>query len=94
MVVRADLPVGLQGAQILHAAGESADPRPPPGTRGVALVARDEIHLRCVDEALELAGVRHHLVIEDDGQAMAIGVNPTHDCTAIRKVLSRLKLMG
>ncbi len=90
VVVRADLPLGSQVAQTVHAAGESADPRPAPGCIAVALHARDEAHLVAIAARLSHAGVRHHVVVEEDGRWMAIGVNPTRDRAAVRKVLSSL----
>jgi hypothetical protein len=97
VIVRSDIPTGMQVANATHAAGESADPRPFPGTIAVALQARDEQHLRQVADSLSRAGIRHALVIEGDGsytnQLMAIGVNPTTDRAAVRKVLSSLPLV-
>lgn len=89
-IVRADLPLGLQLAQTVHAAGESATPLPRPGTHAVALHARDEAHLREVAARLDARGIRHHRVLEDDGQLMAIGIPPTTDRDPIRKALSSL----
>lgn len=88
-----DIPIGSQVAQVVHAAGESAFPRPVPGAIAVALHARDELHLLQIADRLQAAGIPHHLVIEDDGQHMAIGVNPTTDRAAVRKVLSSLPLV-
>jgi len=93
VIVRQDIPLGSQVAQSVHAAGESADPRPEPGTIAVALHARDEDHLLAIAAALDRAGIRHCHVVEDDGQLMAIGVNPTRDRAAVRKVLSSLPLV-
>lgn len=99
VIVRADLPVGSQVAQTVHAAGESALPRPIPGTIAVALHARDEEHLK--DVALQLAerGITYHCVHEalDDakypGQLMAIGIHPTSDRLKLRRALSSLPLV-
>lgn len=95
-VVRADLPPGLQMAQVIHAAGESASPRPMPGTHAVALHARDEQHLAELAQRLYDAGIEHHCVFEADddpqypGQMMAIGLYPTRDKDKVKKVLSSL----
>ncbi len=92
-----DVPIGIQVANGLHAAGESADPRPEPGAIAVALHARDEGHLLELAAALDRAGIRHHHVVEGDGphagQLMSIGVNPTIDRAAVRRVLSSLPLV-
>lgn len=99
IIVRADLPIGSQVAQSIHAAGESSVPKPEPGCIAVALHARDEAHLRAVSDRLAAAGIQHHHVVEsaDDpkyaGQLMAIGVRPTTDRAAIRKVTSDLPLV-
>ena len=91
--MRSDIPIGQQVAQVVHAAGESSDPRPCPGSIAVALHARDEDHLLEIAAALDRAGIRHCHVVEDDGRLMAIGVNPTRDRAAVRKVLSSLPLV-
>lgn len=93
VIVRADLPHGLQVAQTIHAAGESAPRRLPAGTIAVALAARDAPHLLELGEALTRAAIPHVLVREDDGEPMSIGVEPTHDRRAVRKVLSSVPLV-
>ena len=89
-IVRADLPHGLQMAQTVHAAGESASPRPKPGTHAVALHAKDEAHIREIAQRLFDAGIEHHCVFECDddpdypGQLMSIGLYPrTGKCKEI-----------
>lgn len=93
-VVRADITLGQQFAQLLHAAGESAGGPLPEETIAVALHARDEAHLREIAAQLTTAGVAHHLVVECDGQAMALGCVPTTDRARLRRVTSMLPLMG
>lgn len=97
IIVRADLPIGSQVAQVIHAAGESASPKPEPGAIAVALHAKDEHHLLEIASALAHARIPHHLVVEADApyadQYMAIGVHPTTDRLAVRKVLSALPLV-
>lgn len=90
VIVRKDLPVGLQVAQVVHAAGESSPCRVPVGTVAVALHARDESHLLSLSDALKVAQITHHVVLESDGHAMAIGLEPTTDRLRVRKVLSQL----
>jgi hypothetical protein len=96
VVVRRDIPLGAQLAQSVHAAGESAELRPLPGTTAVVLHAADEMHLKLIKARLDKAELRHHLVIESEGefanQMMSIGLAPTSDRTAIKKVLSSLPL--
>jgi len=93
VVVRSDIPHGAQVAQAVHAAGESTRERVLPGTIAVALHARDEAHLRELHEKLVVANIPHHVVEECDGQWMAIGIEPTTNRAAIRKVTSALPLV-
>ena len=93
VIVRADLPHGAQVAQTIHAAGESTPQRCTPGTIAVALHARDEVHLRAVAAKLSLAGIPHCVVEECNGEAMSIGIEPTTDRAAVRKVVSALPLV-
>lgn len=94
--MRSDLPVGVQIAQIGHAAGESVNTRLPDGTIVVALHVPTETTLRDIARALGERSLTHKLVLEGDGpyagQAMAIGVEPTTDRAAVRKVVSALPL--
>jgi hypothetical protein len=63
----------------------------------VALVVPDETSLRRVAEALGEHSLTHKLIVEDAGpfagQAMALGIQPTTDRAAIRKVTSALPLV-
>jgi hypothetical protein len=82
----------------VHAAGESAPIRVPTNTIAVALAARDENHLRMISDALELADIRHVLIREpidgrEGGEAMSIGIEPTRNRLAIKKVTSSLPLV-
>ena len=74
MIVRSDVPTGLAGAMILHAAGETGPA--PGGTVAILLAAADEDELR----ALAQMDSDSHLVVECDGpfagQALAIGFPP------------------
>lgn len=91
-VVRSDLPPGVRAAYLIHAAGESVRYRVPPGTRAVALAARDEQHLRDVAEQLERHEVDHRAVWED-GVLFAVGVSPVSDLAQVKRVTSSLPLM-
>lgn len=106
VIVRADLPHGSQVAQTIHAAGESifcgtnerqrewsAIEPVVPGTIAVALHARDESHLKSIAHDLAEACIDHHVVEECDGEWMSIGLRPTTDRAAVRKVLSQLPLV-
>lgn len=96
MVIRKDLPFGVALAQLVHAAGESAqNTEVPPNTHAVVLAVPDEATLLAVEEKLlrhniELASIR-----EPDspwcGQLMAIGIKP-QSREKIRKLLSNLPL--
>jgi hypothetical protein len=94
--VRADLPTGVQAAQLIHAAGQSSPGNLPPGTYAVALTVPDEAALRALADDLGAAGLPRHLVVEDDapysGQAMALGIAPG-DRKRLKPYLSRYPLL-
>lgn len=93
-IVRGDLPPGVQVAQTAHAASEASG-HPP--TIVVALMVPDEASLRRVAEALGENSLTYKLITEEDGpyagQAMAVGIAPSTDRKAIRKVTSALPLV-
>ncbi|MEM9462699.1 MAG: hypothetical protein AAGF11_51600 [Myxococcota bacterium] len=96
-IVRADLPRGVLAAQLIHAAGESSPGSLPSGTRAVALAARDEAHLRSIEQCLVRLGIEHRAIREPDppwcGALMAIGLMPVSDRTKVRKATRRLPLL-
>lgn len=93
--MRADLPLGVVCAQLVHAAGETGPTHP--GTHAVVLAARDEAHLGQLAERLADLGIPHHRVHEPDapwnGALMAVGLYPTTDRTRLKSVLGRLPLI-
>lgn len=95
MIVRADIPRGLQGANIIHAAGESSPGNLPSGTHAVCLTVPDELALRAVADRLAAAGVAFVSIVESDapfaGCLMAIGCAPAGKET-LRRHLSALPL--
>lgn len=95
-MVRADLPRGLQAAQMVHAAGESSPGDLPDGTHAVVLTAADELSLHRVARTLEAAGVSFVRIHESDppwdGALMALGVRPVRKEVA-RRWLSSLPLL-
>lgn len=94
VIVRNDLPHGVQVAQTVHAAGESAGGPLPDGTIAVALSAPSEAAIRKLAQDFARQAIAHRLIVEDAGpwagQAMAIGVTPTCDRKTIRRLTSRL----
>jgi hypothetical protein len=92
--VRSDLPHGVQIAQTAHAASEASG-HPP--TIVVALAVPDEASLLRVVEALGQHSLTYKLITEEDGvyagQAMAVGLKPSADRTAIRRAVSSLPLV-
>lgn len=97
VVVRTDLPIGLMAAQIVHAAGESAQHGLlPPDAHAVVLAVPSEDALREVHARLELERVAHICITENDppfdGQMMAIGLVPAKK-EKLRKYLSSLPLL-
>lgn len=97
VIVRGDLPHGVQVAQTIHAAGESCEGPLPSGTYAIALSARDERHLEDIATRLWDAEVPHTAIREPDppynGQLMAVGIWPTEDRQRIRRVTSDLPLV-
>jgi len=106
VIVRADLTVGQQFAQAVHAAGESAaNCDVPEGTHAVVLQVNDEEHLLDIASKLHWAGIKNYkLIIEpdlplyedrplEDGQGTAIGIPPTQDRKKIASVLGQLGLL-
>lgn len=87
-MVRADLPRGVQAANLIHAAGHTGFAPLPAGVYAVALTVPDELELRALANRLARAGLPRHLVVESDepyaGQAMALGIRPLN-----RKLLAR-----
>ena len=96
MVVRSDVPRGIQAAMICHAAGESSPGNLPADTYAIVLTCRDELHLALVADELEARGVALVRVHEPDppyrGALMALGLRPARK-EALRRHLSCLPLL-
>jgi hypothetical protein len=96
VIVRGDLPRGIQAAHLVHAAGESSPGDLPSDTYAVVLTARDELHLALVADALEAKGVALVRVREPDppwnGALMALGLRPARK-EALRRLVSALPLL-
>jgi hypothetical protein len=98
-VIRADLPIGVQGAQLIHAAGESALLAAAECVGkliyAVCLTARDEAQLGELERQLTLAGIRHYAMREPDlgGALTAIGICPIEDRRMVRRYLSSYPLL-
>lgn len=97
-IVRADLPLGVQLAQTVHAAGESSPGDLPSDTRAVMLHAAGAEELLALEAKLRAAGVTFTSIREPDmpwdGQIMAIGLKPCIRTKALRKLMSGLPLAG
>lgn len=95
-LTRADLPHGVQAAQLIHAAGESSPGKLPPRTHAYALVTTDEDQLKQIGWELFKNGISHRLIFEPDapytGQLMAIGVTP-RPRSEVKGYFSALKLL-
>lgn len=96
MVVRGDLPRGIQAANIVHAAGESSPGNLPSGTHAVCLVVPGEKELWELERRLRHGGVKFSAIIESDSlftaQLMAIGCIPAGK-EVLRRFLSALPLL-
>ncbi len=79
-IVRADLPLGVLAAMLIHAAGESSPGSLPFGTHAVALAAEDEAHLSKIERRLAFSRIDHVAIREPSapyhGALMAIGLPP------------------
>jgi DNA gyrase inhibitor GyrI len=97
VIVRSDLPHGVQVAQTIHAAGESCEGPLPSGTYAVALAVPNEDSLRSLAQRLWDGEVPHTVIEEVDGpfagQAMAIGCWPTRERERMRRFTSSLPLV-
>lgn len=97
MIIRADLPVGTQLAQTIHAAGESSPGNLPGDTRAIALSVVSEDQLLDLEARLLAAGIQHHCIREPDapylGAAMAIGLTPQPRTPQIKRLLGKLPLI-
>jgi hypothetical protein len=95
-LVRRDLPLGVQLAQVVHAAGESTQGvELPENTHAVALHARSQDELLAMEGKLRAAGIPHRSIREVDapyeGQLLAIGIHPFAG-QEVRRLLSSLPL--
>lgn len=93
VIVRKDLPPGIQAAMIVHAAGESGAIRGvPPHTHAVVLTVADEAAL--VELSRQMEGP-WSLILESDepysGQLMAIGIAPSTAAELAPQALRALK---
>jgi hypothetical protein len=96
VIVRSDLPRGVQAAQIAHAAGESSPGGLASGTYAVVLGVTDEATLASVCVRLEAAGIASVKIYEPDapfhGALMAVGVVPRKK-SEVQRTLSSLPLL-
>ena len=75
VIVRDDLSRGVLAAQVTHAAGESSPGNLSSGTYAVVLSAKSAEELLEIRQRLKAANVSH-VLIEEEGEPMAIGVQP------------------
>lgn len=98
IIVREDLPLGFQAAQICHAANRSIATTLSNFDAVVVLGVQNQHDLLNVAQTLQFAGVKHTLIQESDPphayQYTAIGVFPVRDRSLIKKCLSTLPLFG
>jgi peptidyl-tRNA hydrolase len=96
VIVRSDLPRGLQAAQVVHAAGESSPGNLAPGTFAVVLSVANEEELLDVGARLLRERVPFVPIYEPDapfsGALMAIGLRPARK-EVLRRHVSSLKLL-
>lgn len=92
-IVRGDLTIGQQFAQMIHAVGESSPYRIPKNTVAVGLRCKDQPELLELHSKLEAASIPHVLICECDGEPMSIGIEPTRDRKSIKRLTSHLPLV-
>jgi len=98
-ITRSDIPRGLQAAQLIHAAGESARLAAslPPGTHAIALEVHNEAALAALGCALDAARITHTKIYENDlpydGQLMGIGIAPLPRSPQLKRLLGGVKLL-
>ncbi len=96
VIVRSDLPRGMQAAHLVHAAGESSPGDVPKDMHAVVLTVPDESALDALAGRLRHAGVAHVVIDEPDapynGQRTAIGLVPGRK-EVLRRHLSSLPLL-
>jgi hypothetical protein len=96
VIVRADLPRGVQAAQIVHAAGESSPGNLPDGTFAFVLAVPNRDALEGVAAKLAERGIAHRRIEEPDapwnGELMALGVVPARK-EVLQRALSSLPLL-
>jgi len=96
VIVRADLPRGIQAAQIVHAAGESVSGPVPEGTYAVCLACPNERALVKFADELRQKGVHFTSIFEPDapydGALMALGLAPRRK-EELRRHVSALPLL-
>lgn len=97
VIVRDDLPRGVLGAMIVHAAGITGGPHAAPA-HAVVLSVPNADALLAVASQLEASAVPHHLVNEPDppwsGAPMAIGIDPATPFDTFQHVTRRLQLLA
>jgi peptidyl-tRNA hydrolase len=95
VAVRSDLPRGFLVAQVIHAAGESADLGLPEGTYAIALGATPS-QLEDLARRLKAEGVAHRAIIEGDGEhrgeLTAVGIAPAN-VEEVKRFVSSLPLL-
>ncbi len=96
MIVRKDLPRGLQSAMLVHAAGESSPGNLPHDTHAIVLAVPDEPALVALAERLAKRGVAHVTIREPDAPwndaLMSIGLMPARR-EDLKRHLSSLPLL-
>ncbi len=94
-IVRKNLPIGMIGAGLIHAAGESCGV--PEHTNAVCLGVKSEDHLLKIEQALKDLGIEHFAIREPDdpwnNAILSIGIPPIEDRETIAAVTKKLQLL-
>jgi len=96
VIVRADLPRGVQAAMIAHAAGESSPGNLPKETFAFVLAVPNRDALEGLAAKLAASGIAHARIEEPDapwsGELMALGVVPARK-EGLKKYFSSIPLL-
>lgn len=98
ILIRGDIPFGVQMVNVAHAAGESIVEAPIPSTTvAVLLHVKDEAQLLEYEEEIKRKGLEYVLIREPDepynNAAMSLGLRPSDRRNMLRKVFYHLNLV-
>lgn len=90
------MPIGNVLSQVTHAANESVEFPLPKGSYAIVLEAKNERHLKKIEENLIKHGISHRAIREPDmdNSLTAIGLAPVVDRASVRFITKKLRLFS